>query len=381
MSARINAISSLTALALFSGRIDGTEIVPEAIGNPMNGHPWITHLLAVDFDKDGLMDTLVCDGMENRIKWIRQVKPGEFEEIALGDEVKGPAHVSLADMDGDGDDDVLVAAMGLIFPTLARIGSVVVLENEGDGNFRNRVLLDETDRVTDLRGADFDGDGDIDLIVAQFGYNEGAIRYLENLGDWNFEPRVLFELSGTIHTPVADFDGDGHLDFAALVSQEWEEVYVFYGDGKGEFEKVLVWGANNEDFGSSSMREVDLDKDGDWDLLFTNGDGFDYARPGPRPWHGIQWLENTGNRKFSFHRIGNMTGAYNPVEIDLDGDGDWDVVAVSGFNNWDDPKAASICGFINDGKMKFEKIDLARYPTHLSRWTRPTLTATGPRNC
>ena len=33
------------------------------------------------------------------------------------------------------------------------------------------------------------------------------------------------------------------------------------------------------------------------DILYTNGDAFDYIPPGPRPWHGVQWLENKGNLK------------------------------------------------------------------------------------
>jgi hypothetical protein len=128
--------------------------------------------------------------------------------------------------------------------------------------------------------------------------------------------------------------------------------------------KSLVWGSTNEDYGSSGLTIGDLDGDGDPDLLYANGDAFDYSRPGPRAWHGVQWLENQAG-VFSFHRIGELPGAYSPVCADLDGDGDQDYVAVSGFNNWDDPHAVSMRAWLNDGRQHFRPVTLAHQPTHL----------------
>ena len=108
-----------------------------------------------------------------------------------------------------------------------------------------------------------------------------------------------------MHTPVADFDGDGRPDFAALISQEWEEVHLFRNPGPGGiFKDELVWGSTNEDYGSSGLEVADVNRDGRPDLIYTNGDGFDYAVRGHRPWHGIQWLENLGSGNFRFpHRV------------------------------------------------------------------------------
>jgi len=90
--------------------------------------------------------------------------------------------------------------------------------------------------------------------------------------------------------------------------------------------------SSNEDYGSSGISLVDLDADGDSDLLYTSGDAFDYIphTASPRPWHGIQWLENLGDLKFQSHRISNLPGSFSPMTADVDGDGDLDVVAVGG---------------------------------------------------
>ena len=353
-----------TNISVPGEKIDFFEKIP--IGDPVgDSKPWITHLKIVDLDQDGLKDIVVCDAKRNQISWIRQGPVGTYQERDIGSQVRGPAHVTPCDLDKDGDLDLLVAKMGMIFPNNDKIGAVVVLENKGDGQFINRVLVDRIARVTDVEPGDLDGDGDIDLAVGQFGYDDGEIRWMENKGNWQFDSHNLLNLSGTIHTPVHDMDGDGDLDIVALVSQEWEEIYVFENNGKGEFTPNMIYGSTNEDFGSSGISVVDLDQDGDPDILYTNGDAFDYIPPGPRPWHGVQWLENKGGLTFEYHRIGDFPGAYFANAVDLDKDGDLDIGVVSAFSKWDDPKAQSMIWFENDGKMGFKPHDLASDPTHL----------------
>ncbi|MFP4283130.1 MAG: FG-GAP repeat domain-containing protein [Opitutales bacterium] len=345
--------------------LDESFLRPREIGRPMEGQPWITDLLIADLDQDGLKDVLVAEGRRHEVSWIRQVRPGVYEETVLAAGIRAPAHLATADMDGDGDLDILVASMGMIMPSNEKIGAVILLENDGQEQFTARTLLEDVSRVTDVRAGDLDQDGDLDLVIGQFGYHEGEIQRLENLGNGEFRAHPLLGLSGTIHTPIADLDGDGDLDFIALVSQNWEEVYAFINNGQGAFQSRVLWGSTNQDYGSSGLRLADLDGDEDLDILFTNGDGFDYATPGDRPWHGVQWLQNHDGQRFTFHRIGDFAGAYSPLAIDLDGDGDQDVVAVSGFNDWSDPQAASLVCFENDGQQRFTRRVLARAPTHL----------------
>lgn len=335
------------------------------IGDPTGDKPWITHLIIDDLDRDGLKDVVICDAKLNQIRWLRQNPIGQFTETQVGDTVRAPAQVAACDIDKDGDTDLLISVMGMIFPNNDKIGSVVVLENDGNQTFTNRVVVDKIARVTDVQPGDFDNDGDIDLAVGQFGYDDGEIRWMENQGNWQFKSKILLSLSGTINTPVADIDGDGDLDIVALVSQEWEETYVFENDGNAQFKPHMVYGSTNEDFGSSGITLADVDKDGDLDVLYTNGDAFDYIPPTPRPWHGVQWLENTGGFKFVYHRIGNFNGAFSGRAADFDSDGDLDIVAVSCFNNWQSPDAQSIVWFENKGDMSFIRRNIASNPTHL----------------
>ncbi len=348
---------------------DTAHYTGEAIGAPVTGKPWIANLHAVDLDKDGLLDVVAADASTNSVVWLRQTEPGKFTESVLAADLPAPVHVDAVDIDGDGDLDLLVACMGRVFPNNEKIGSVLILENDGHQHFTKHVILENVARVTDVRAADFDGDGKLDLSVAQFGYDQGEIRWMRNLGNWQFESHILLSLSGTINVCNADMNGDGTTDIVAVVSQQWEEIYLFENDGTGNFTHKVIYGSTNEDFGSSGISLCDVNRDGKMDVLYTNGDGFDYAEPGARPWHGVQWLENQGNGFFKYHRIGDLPGAYCPVGVDFDGDGAMDVVAVSGFNDWKNPQSVSLVVFQNDGKMNFTPHVLAHLPTHLMTCT------------
>jgi len=347
------------------------EIVylPEPIGSPVSafGRPEVTNVQMIDLDQDGLMDVVYCEASTNTIRWIRQRERNVFEESIVADEVRGPVHVSAADIYGNGRLDLLIASMGQVLPNGDSIGSVFVFENLADGSFRRHLLLERVARVTDVRAANLKGhqDGRLDLVVGQFGYFEGEIRWMENQGNWEFESHSLNGLSGCIHTPIADFDGDGRLDIAALISQEWEEVHLFRNLGDGKFADEILWGSTNEDFGSSGMKVSDLNQDGRPDLIFSNGDGFDYSVRGPRAWHGVQWLENIGDGRFDYHRVGEMPGAYAPSPADLNGDGHIDLVTVSGFGDWSKADTVTLMAWLNDGEQNFRPVELATHPIQM----------------
>jgi hypothetical protein len=344
---------------------DTGRFTAEAIGATFQDKPWISHVNLADLDRDGRSDVLACDDKLRAVVWLRQVAPGKFEETNLATDVPAPVHVEAADIDGDGDLDLLVACMGEVFPNDDKIGSVVILENDGRQNFTRHVVAEHIARVTDVRAGDFNGDGRLDLAVAQFGYAQGEIRWLENQGNWQFTSHNLLHLSGAINVCVADMNGDGTLDIVAVVSQQWEEIHLFKNDGRGQFTDKILFGSTNEDYGSSGISLCDLNQDGRPDILYTNGDGFAYADPGVRPWHGVQWLENLEDGRFKFHRIANLPGAYSPVGVDLDRNGTMDIVCSSGFNDWKKPKAAALIAFLNDGKMNFAAHVLAYEPIQL----------------
>lgn len=327
--------------------------------------PQITAVKMVDLDRDGLVDVLVSDAQRNRVLWYRQTSRERWEEIPLGDEINCPAGVSVADLDADGDLDVIVAVLGSVYPSDDRLGQVVLLENQ-DGKFVNRVLLDHVRRVSDVQAGDLDGDGDPDLSVAVFGYHHGEILWLENRGGGRFRDHLLFTTQGPSHVPLADLDGDGDLDLVALVSQDHEEIWMFENRGNGDLQPRRLHRFTNFDLGSASLTVGDLDRDGKPDLLLSAGDNLEINNHYPQPWHGVYWLRNTGDATFEPHHLAGVGGVYAATLADLDGDGDTDVVAACMFNAWRTPGAASLVLLENDGRQQFTAKMLAAEPIHLA---------------
>lgn len=273
---------------------------------------------------------LACDMGSGEVRFVRPNPDGfAFESLARLD---NPAHAVPVDLDGDGLLDLVVADLGSRLPADHAAGRVVWLRRTSHDAYEVVVIQDGLGRVADVEPGDFDGDGDVDLIVAEFGWHKtGRIVLLENKTSAGqivqFELHVVDSRPGTIHVAVTDLNGDGRLDFVALISQEHETIEAFLNEGPGRFRRETIFAAGDPAFGSSGIELVDLDQDGDLDILYTNGDTFDsfYLKP----YHGIRWLENQGDGAFEVHHLADMPGVHRALAGDLDGDGDLDIVACS----------------------------------------------------
>jgi hypothetical protein len=334
------------------------------IGKTGSPRPRITNVQIVDFDRDGANDVLVCDPQRNAVICYRQAG-GDWSEQVLANDLVVPAHATLTDIDGDDDLDVVVSELGDIWPSDEIVGRLVLLENRGSEGFQRRVLLDAVRRVADAQPGDFDGDGDLDLAVAVFGYSRGEVLWLENRGDYHFREHRLWSRPGAIHVPVADFDGDGDLDIATVISQDDEQVLAFENDGKGGFQRHVLFSSVNYDLGSAGLVLTDLDQDGDADLLLPAGDNLEENYTWPQPYHGCFWLENKGGWKFDSHRIATFGATYAAAAGDLDADGDLDVALVSLLNDWSSPANPSVVWLENDGRQNFQLRPVDSNPTHL----------------
>jgi len=242
-----------------------------------------------------------------------------------------PAHLEPCDLDGDGMREFVLAELGSARSGDHARGAVIWLRPDA-GRWQQRLLLSGLGRVSDVQPGDFDGDGDSDLLVAEFGhFHTGRISLLETVsvsgGIPEFREHVLDERHGTIHVPTADLNGDGRLDFVALISQEYEVVEAFLNRGDGAFQCERVFSGNDPAYGSSGIQLVDLDADGDLDVLYSNGDTFGSEHL--KPYHGIRWLENRGQYPFEDHFLAGMVGVQKALAGDLDGDGDQDIAAVA----------------------------------------------------
>jgi len=269
--------------------------------------------------KDGEDPVLIaCDMRGGRIASWNPKKPNEPWTVLV--EAHHPARVEIADLDGDGLKDLLVADLGSFLPTDAKKGRALWYRGTPSGFEAPVTLLDQVGRVTDIQVIQSGETGSVELVVAVFGWNETGeiyhVRAARGNGDWStpgkFEKAILDSRHGAIHVPVWDFNGDGKKDFVALFGQEHETVTLFLNQGKGGFEKRDLYKGAHPGLGSSGLQLTDLDGDGDMDLLVSQGDVLDQPYL-LKPYHGIFWLENRGALSFQPHSIGPMYGVHRAL--------------------------------------------------------------------
>ena len=300
--------------------------------------PAIAHLRWAGLERDGLPVLLACDMRDGNVMAVDPNEGANPPRVLA--RLNNPCHAEPCDLDGDGAIDLVVADLGSSTPNDHNLGRVVWLRRDERRNtFEEIVVASGLGRVADVQPGDLDGDGDVDLVVAVFGlHRTGQVLLLENTAGsgsaCEFLQRQIDPRPGAINVPVLDLDGDGRLDFLALISQEYECVEAYINQGGGAslqggpiFFRNRLWTGPDLTFGSSGIEPVDLDRDGDPDVLYANGDAFDnnYANP----LHGIQWLENLDGERFIHHRLTDLIGVCRALAGDVDLDGDLDVVATA----------------------------------------------------
>ncbi len=296
--------------------------------------------LSVRFDPTS-KNLLVGDGLSHTLD---RVKPDgtTLQSAAIG---RFPVGIEPT------EEGVYVTCIGDFFPSERATGKIVRLARK-DGRLEPATtVLDNLHRPAHAQSADLNGDGARDWLVAMFGYYTGKLAWFEGQADGTFAEHELYPKPGAVRTEIRDLDGDGDPDIAALVASAIEGFFLFLNDGRGNFEQRLAF-MRQPAFGHTWFELVDMDADGDLDILTANGDSGDFPSP-PRSFHGVRIYLNDGKLGFTERWFFPLHGATKAVARDFDGDGDLDIAATAYYPNFASAPEEGFVYLRNDGNWNF----------------------------
>ncbi len=273
-------------------------------------------VFAMDVDGDGDTDVLSASALDDKIAWYENngESPLTFTERVISITADEAFSVFAADLDGDGDTDVLSAS------TLD--DKVAWYENVGGSppSFVERVISSTANGARSVFAVDVDGDGDIDVLSASLVDNK--IAWYENNGGSppTFAERVISTVAMSARSVFAtDVDGDGDTDvLSASVDDDKIAWYENVGGSPPAFAERLI---SNAVDGPQSVFATDVDGDGDTDVLSAS-------------WvdDKIAWYESDGGSPptFTQHVVSIVADRVRWVfASDVDGDGDTDILSAS----------------------------------------------------
>lgn len=242
-----------------------------------------------------------------------------------------------------------ITVAGRLDPNDQKEGYVMTVDDPGTGNlYQNpQFLFGPLRRSVHTSWGDLNGDGRLDAVVCQFGWQIGHFTLHVAQPQGGFAERTLIPRPGAIMSRILDYDGDEDLDILVLMTQANEGVYLLENKGGGEFEETLLIGFPPV-FGVSSLEPVDMNGDGLLDLVVTSGDNTDYSKVF-KPYHGVHVYLNRREAGFERAYFYPLDGAYQVRSADFDLDGDQDLAAVAYFANFEKQPARTFVYFENSG--------------------------------
>lgn len=243
-----------------------------------------------------------------------------------------------ADFDGDGYVDVF--GVDIKFGSPADLLLFVNNSNGGAVSFQKTVLVANHGAYCNPDAADVDGDGDIDIVIANGDTYELAL--LLNNGDGTFV-EVALGVTGGFDLEFHDLDNDGDLDIVSMEEQS-NLLDIFINDGSQTFTKSnLVSSSDNLE----SFAVGDLDNDDDLDIVAGYDEIFD---------NQLILMKNDGNNQFESILMESGSDGYpylaDVAIADLNKDGLSEIVGVS---------RSEFAAWINQGSLQFERQKLADY--------------------
>jgi hypothetical protein len=279
-------------------------------GAPVTGGTGLGRATLGDLNGDDTLDLVyLIDGPANELMVARLGNgTGGFGAAMFNLTQTGPADVDLADLDGDGDLDAVVAC--------AASQRVSVLLGDGDGTFAPKVDYGAGQLPISVAVGHWDSDGSPDLAVVgnSSAVGQTTVNVLASNGDGSFAAAVPIVLpSQLFDVETGDFDEDGAADL--VVSRGAATLLVLAGDGEGGF------GAAQPVPGPPNGRQLsvaDLDEDGDDDIATTSS-----AAPGAL----LGVTLGHGDGSFEPVTTYGIFGSQKDVLVhDVTGDGDLDLV-------------------------------------------------------
>jgi len=226
----------------------------------------------------------------------------------ITDEFMNAHEVAAGDLDGDGDLDVAGASYSM--------DDIAWWENlDGIGNYWEYHFVSPCGHAECVQIHDLDGDGDEDLI----GGGDG-VYWWENLDGtgMSWEQHLIDSTFNFIQgVCVVDLDGDNDIDVVGGRLADSPDPYLFWWENLDDKGGSWLRHVVNSDGDSHTVQVIDMDFDGDWDLLTAGGGR-------------VEWWENLNASGYWLgHSIAHFPGVHGVCSADLDGDGDLDVAACS----------------------------------------------------
>jgi hypothetical protein len=240
---------------------------------PIPTNSQLATLVQGDFNGDGILDLATANVSSGSISVLLGLGDGTFasaRSFSLGADFI-PFSPVAGDFNGDGILDLAAVSSGS--------GDVAVLLGRGDGTFASAHSFAAGAQGLSNKGlvaGDFNGDGILDLAVAQGLYQ--SISVLLGRGDGTFASAHSFKVGAANSFPSAlvagDFNGDGIEDLAAanLVT---DDVSVLLGQGDGTFARGSTVAMIGRDFYPDSLAASDVNGDGRLDLVAKSAQGGD----------------------------------------------------------------------------------------------------------